>query len=58
MGNTNNIMYVIGATNEQEFRSIRKIIPDHFLLVPGIGAQGGDLKAFTLCKENDVLHKK
>tara|TARA_A100001388_G_scaffold226850_1_gene178081 strand:+ start:53 stop:856 length:804 start_codon:yes stop_codon:yes gene_type:complete len=42
-GNTNNIMYVIGATNEQEFRSIRKIIPDHFLLVPGIGAQGGDL---------------
>ena len=36
-------MYVIGATNEQEFRSIRKIIPDHFLLVPGIGAQGGDL---------------
>ena len=42
-GNTNNIMYVFGATNEQEFRSIRKIIPDHFLLVPGIGAQGGDL---------------
>jgi len=42
-GNTNNIMYVIGATNEQEFHSIRKIIPDHFLLVPGIGAQGGDL---------------
>ena len=54
-GNTNNIMYVIGATNEQEFSSIRKIIPDHFLLVPGIGAQGGDLnKVIKNGMNNDV----
>jgi orotidine-5'-phosphate decarboxylase len=43
-GSEQNIMYVIGATQAEEFESIRKIIPNHFLLVPGVGAQGGSLK--------------
>ena len=38
------LMYVVGATNAQELRNIRKIVPDHFLLVPGFGAQGGSLE--------------
>ena len=42
------LMYVAGATKPEFFKEIRKIIPDSFLLVPGIGAQGGDLKA--VCK--------
>ena len=36
-------MFVVGATQSYELKAIRKIIPDHFLLVPGYGAQGGDL---------------
>ncbi len=43
-GNTNNLMYVTGATRPEWIKKIRKIIPDNFLLVPGIGAQGGDLE--------------
>jgi orotidine-5'-phosphate decarboxylase len=42
------IMYVVGATKSTEFTNIRKIAPDHFLLVPGIGAQGGSLQ--DVCK--------
>lgn len=42
-GNPENLMFVVGATREAEIESIRKIIPDHFLLVPGVGAQGGSL---------------
>ncbi|MDB5022814.1 MAG: pyrF [Mucilaginibacter sp.] len=38
------IMYVVGATKSLEFVDIRKIAPDHFLLVPGVGAQGGSLE--------------
>jgi orotidine-5'-phosphate decarboxylase len=38
------MMYVVGATKSENFKAIRKIIPDHFLLVPGIGAQGGSLE--------------
>lgn len=38
------MMYVIGATKAEKFEEIRKVIPDHFLLVPGVGAQGGDLE--------------
>ncbi|HEX8575171.1 MAG TPA: orotidine-5'-phosphate decarboxylase [Flavobacterium sp.] len=41
--NSNNLMYVVGATQAEHFAEIRKIIPDSFLLVPGIGAQGGNL---------------
>ena len=37
------IMYVVGATKSNSLKKIRKIIPDHFLLIPGIGAQGGSL---------------
>ena len=37
------IMYVVGATKSNSLKEIRKIIPDHFLLIPGIGAQGGSL---------------
>lgn len=43
-GDTGNLMFVIGATNSTYFNAVRKIIPDHFLLVPGVGAQGGSLK--------------
>ena len=43
-GNTDNLMYVIGATRAEMLREIRRIVPDHFLLVPGIGAQGGSLE--------------
>ncbi len=42
-GNENELMYVVGATQAEEFKNIRTIIPNHFLLVPGVGAQGGDL---------------
>ena len=38
------MMYVVGATQGKAFEDIRKIVPNHFLLVPGIGAQGGSLK--------------
>jgi orotidine-5'-phosphate decarboxylase len=46
-GNIENMMYVIGATKASEFEHIRTIIPQHFLLVPGYGAQGGDLAAVS-----------
>jgi len=42
-GSINNIMYVVGATRAEMLKDIRKIVPDHFLLVPGVGAQGGSL---------------
>lgn len=43
-GNTENMMYVVGATQGKMFEDIRKVAPDHFLLVPGVGAQGGSLQ--------------
>lgn len=43
-GTPENMMYVVGATQAEMLREIRKIIPDHFLLVPGVGAQGGSLQ--------------
>jgi orotidine-5'-phosphate decarboxylase len=46
-GNTGNLMFVIGATQADEFINIRKLIPDHFYLVPGVGAQGGSLKEIS-----------
>lgn len=42
-GNINNLMYVVGATRAETLSSIRQIVPHHFLLVPGVGAQGGSL---------------
>ena len=43
-GSKNNMMYVVGATKAEMLSDIRKIIPEHFLLVPGVGAQGGSLE--------------
>ena len=43
-GSKDNMMYVVGATQGRMFEDIRKIVPDHFLLVPGVGAQGGSLE--------------
>ena len=43
-GNPDNMMFVIGATRAEMLTEVRKIIPDHFLLVPGVGAQGGSLQ--------------
>lgn len=54
-GSTENMMYVVGATRGEMIVQVRKIIPDHFLLVPGVGAQGGSLE--DVCKyglNNDV----
>ena len=42
-GSLNNTMYVVGATQPERLKEVRKIIPDHFLLVPGVGKQGGSL---------------
>lgn len=42
-GNADNMMYVVGATRAEMLADVRKIVPDHFLLVPGVGAQGGSL---------------
>ena len=46
--NSENLMYVVGATRPEYFKEIREIIPNHFLLVPGVGAQGGSLS--EVCK--------
>lgn len=46
--NSEQLMYVVGATRPEYFKKIRKIVPNNFLLVPGIGAQGGDLQ--EVCK--------
>lgn len=43
-GSNEQLMYVAGATQSSHFENIRKIVPDHFLLVPGVGAQGGSLE--------------
>lgn len=43
-GTPGNLMYVVGATRPEYLKKIRSIIPDHFLLVPGVGAQGGSLE--------------
>ena len=46
--NAENLMFVVGATKAEYFSEIRKIVPNHFLLVPGVGAQGGNLQ--DVCK--------
>ena len=43
-GTLDNLMYVVGATRGEMFKDIRKVAPEHFLLVPGVGAQGGSLE--------------
>ena len=47
-GTTDNLMYVVGATQGKMFEDIRRMTPEHFLLVPGVGAQGGSLQ--EVCK--------
>ncbi len=47
-GNSENMMYVVGATQGKMFEDIRKVAPESFLLVPGVGAQGGSLE--EVCK--------
>jgi orotidine-5'-phosphate decarboxylase len=46
-GTPDNTMFVVGATQADEFTNIRKLTPDHFYLVPGVGAQGGSLKEIS-----------
>ncbi len=46
-GTPGNLMFVVGATQADEFINIRKLAPDHFYLVPGVGAQGGSLKEIS-----------
>jgi orotidine-5'-phosphate decarboxylase len=46
-GSPENLMYVIGATQAEAFTRIRALTPDHFYLVPGVGAQGGSLEAIS-----------
>ena len=46
-GRPDNLMFVVGATQANEFVHIRRLTPDHFLLVPGVGAQGGSLKEIS-----------
>ena len=52
-GTSDNMMYVVGATKAEMLSDIRKIVPAHFLLVPGVGAQGGDLNAVAKYGLND-----
>ena len=44
-GNPGNLMFVIGATRKEQLQHIRQMLPEHFFLVPGVGAQGGDVDA-------------
>ena len=52
-GSASNMMYVVGATRSSELIKIRKIIPNHFLLIPGVGAQGGSLEEVAEYGMND-----
>jgi len=52
-GNKENMMYVVGATKAEMLADIRKIVPNHFLLVPGVGAQGGSLQKVAQFGMND-----
>jgi len=52
-GSVNNIMYVVGATKAEALAGVRKLIPEHFLLVPGVGSQGGSLQEVAKHGMND-----
>jgi orotidine-5'-phosphate decarboxylase len=54
-GNSENLMFVTGATQASHLGDLRKIIPNHFLLIPGVGKQGGDLKAISKVAMNDDI---
>jgi orotidine 5''-phosphate decarboxylase, subfamily 2 len=53
-GNADNTMYVVGATKAESLAEIRKIIPEHFILIPGVGAQGGNLADVVKYGMNDI----
>jgi len=53
--NSHNLMYVVGATKAEYFTEIRNIIPDSFILVPGVGAQGGSLQEVCKYGMNDKV---
>ncbi len=53
-GTPDQLMFVVGATHPEKFEEIRRIAPDNFLLVPGVGAQGGDLEKLSAFGLNDV----
>lgn len=54
-GTSENLMFVVGATRSDEFINLRSIAPDHFFLVPGVGAQGGSLSEISQkAMNNDV----
>jgi orotidine-5'-phosphate decarboxylase len=52
-GSEENLMFVVGATRAQLVKEIREMIPNHFLLVPGVGAQGGSLQEITEAAANE-----
>ncbi|MEY3620196.1 MAG: orotidine-5-phosphate decarboxylase [Bacteroidota bacterium] len=54
-GTPEQLMFVVGATKANDLETIRKIIPAHFLLVPGVGAQGGSLEDVTKYGKNDSV---
>ena len=54
-GTPEQLMFVVGATKAEDFTGIRKIIPHHFLLVPGVGAQGGSLSEVTKYGKNNEV---
>jgi orotidine-5'-phosphate decarboxylase len=47
-GNPGNLMFVIGATRKEQLKHVREMVPEHFFLIPGVGAQGGDVA--TVCE--------
>lgn len=57
-GTPNNLMFVVGATKAEYLKAIRAIVPDHFLLIPGVGAQGGsleDVSAFGMNRQCGLI---
>ena len=52
-GDSNNLMFVVGATKAEELGTIRQLVPEHFLLVPGVGAQGGNLEEVFMYGSNE-----
>lgn len=57
-GTDENMMYVVGATRAEMLADVRKIVPDHFLLIPGVGAQGGsleDVAKYGMTKDVGIL---
>lgn len=54
-GSPENMMYVVGATRADQLKRVREICPEHFLLIPGIGAQGGSLEEVYKYGKNDQI---